>query len=361
MGFYSRKSVKVGPLRFNLSKSGVGVSAGVRGLRFGTGPRGNYVHMGRHGIYYRATLPPGSPGAQPEPERPPRAERENEPSTHEPLREIESAAAAQIVDSSSRELLQELNDKRRRPRLWPVVLAVTLLAVFVVAAMGWPGWVALLVLLIGVGLTWITYQRDLLAKTAVLLYDLEPEWEAVYGRLHRSAQHLASCSATWHIEAEGRVRDRKYHGGATNLVSRKPTFIKTAAPPFVKTNVETIAMGVGRQTLYFFPDRLLVYEANSVGGVAYPNLSISAHASRFIEDGHVPTDAKVVDSTWQYVKKSGGPDRRFKDNRQLPICEYEELVLQSATGLNEIIQVSRCHIAGDFAQEVRRLASRMPA
>jgi hypothetical protein len=29
MGFYLRKSVSVGPLRFNLSKSGVGVSAGV--------------------------------------------------------------------------------------------------------------------------------------------------------------------------------------------------------------------------------------------------------------------------------------------------------------------------------------------
>ena len=36
-----------GPFRFNLSKSGLGVSAGVPGFRVGTGPRGNYVHMGR--------------------------------------------------------------------------------------------------------------------------------------------------------------------------------------------------------------------------------------------------------------------------------------------------------------------------
>ena len=57
MGFYLRKSISVGPLRFNLSKSGIGVSAGVTGLRFGVGPRGNYVHMGRGGLYYRATLP----------------------------------------------------------------------------------------------------------------------------------------------------------------------------------------------------------------------------------------------------------------------------------------------------------------
>ena len=45
MAFYIRKAVKVGPFRFNLSKSGVGVSGGVTGLRMGTCPRGNYVHM----------------------------------------------------------------------------------------------------------------------------------------------------------------------------------------------------------------------------------------------------------------------------------------------------------------------------
>ena len=32
MGFYIRKSVSIGPLRFNLSKSGIGVSAGIKGL-----------------------------------------------------------------------------------------------------------------------------------------------------------------------------------------------------------------------------------------------------------------------------------------------------------------------------------------
>ena len=43
MGFYLRKSISVGPLRFNLSKSGVGVSAGVKGFRFGASPRGTFA------------------------------------------------------------------------------------------------------------------------------------------------------------------------------------------------------------------------------------------------------------------------------------------------------------------------------
>ena len=50
MGFYIRKSINAGPFRFNLSQSGLGVSAGIPGFRVGTGPRGNYVHMGRDGI-----------------------------------------------------------------------------------------------------------------------------------------------------------------------------------------------------------------------------------------------------------------------------------------------------------------------
>ena len=53
MGFYIRKAFRAGPVRFNLSKSGVGLSAGVRGARIGMGPRGAYVHGGRGGLYYR--------------------------------------------------------------------------------------------------------------------------------------------------------------------------------------------------------------------------------------------------------------------------------------------------------------------
>lgn len=64
MGFYLRKSVSAGPFRFNLSKSGIGMSTGVKGLRVGTGPRGAYVHAGRGGIYYRQSL--GAPRRSPE-------------------------------------------------------------------------------------------------------------------------------------------------------------------------------------------------------------------------------------------------------------------------------------------------------
>ena len=50
---YLRKHINIGPLRVNFSKSGIGVSFGVTGLRAGLGPRGAHVHAGRKGLYYQ--------------------------------------------------------------------------------------------------------------------------------------------------------------------------------------------------------------------------------------------------------------------------------------------------------------------
>ncbi|OGI25010.1 MAG: hypothetical protein A2287_09320 [Candidatus Melainabacteria bacterium RIFOXYA12_FULL_32_12] len=57
MGIFIRKSFNVGPVKVNLSKSGIGVSAGVKGFRVGRGPNGNYIHTGRKGLYYKTNLP----------------------------------------------------------------------------------------------------------------------------------------------------------------------------------------------------------------------------------------------------------------------------------------------------------------
>ena len=56
MGWYIKKSFAIGPLRLNLSKSGLGASVGVKGLRVSTGPKGAQVNAGREGLYYRASL-----------------------------------------------------------------------------------------------------------------------------------------------------------------------------------------------------------------------------------------------------------------------------------------------------------------
>lgn len=355
MGFYVRKAISVGPFRFNLSKSGVGVSAGVRGLRLGMGPRGNYVHMGQGGLFYRKTLPSGTSnnqGNQNKPE-PQQSHTEIEP---EPLTEIESDDLSQMIDSSSSDLVAEMNGKRQKMRSWPFVAVFGLAAAFFIFQNSQSPIPALVVASIAALLTILASVKDSLRKTTVLFFELEPEIESLYQKLHDAFEQISSCSSKWHVEAEGAVKDRKRNAGASSVIKRTSISLGKGSPPYVKTNISVPSIPVGKQTLYFFPDKVLVFEANSVGAVSYTNLNISVDATRFIEDGSVPTDAKVVDRTWKYVNKCGGPDKRFKDNRELPIALYEDINFTSDTGLNERVEISKVGIGDSLERSISELA-----
>jgi hypothetical protein len=202
-------------------------------------------------------------------------------------------------------------------------------------------WLIVLFGALAVGFCWLASMKDELRKTTVILYDLEPEFETAYARLHDAFGVLRSCSRIWHIEARGEVLDRKYHAGASGVVKRKQLTLTTGAPPFVKANVEVPLVPAGKQLLAFMPDRLLVFESAAIGAIKYSALALQIVQSQFVEEEAVPPDATVVGKTWRYVNKKGGPDRRFKDNREIPICAYEQIHLSSTTGLNEVIQVSR--------------------
>ena len=56
MGWSFRKSINIGPLRINLSRSGIGLSAGLKGARVSVGPKGAQIRMGKDGVYYQKTL-----------------------------------------------------------------------------------------------------------------------------------------------------------------------------------------------------------------------------------------------------------------------------------------------------------------
>jgi hypothetical protein len=63
MGIKFRKSLKAGPIRVNISKSGVGASVGVKGARVGIDAKGNsYAAGGKGGVYFRENL--GSKGGE---------------------------------------------------------------------------------------------------------------------------------------------------------------------------------------------------------------------------------------------------------------------------------------------------------
>ena len=114
MGWYLRKSFGFGPLRLNLSKSGLGYSVGVRGARIGVGPRGNYIRLGRGGVYYQKYL---SPSTTPASEQPSVTSVVEAPQLGTP---VTTAHASEFHDSTSESLLNEIRQKHQKTRIAPL-------------------------------------------------------------------------------------------------------------------------------------------------------------------------------------------------------------------------------------------------
>ena len=259
-----------------------------------------------------------------------------------------------MTDQNSAELLAELNAKHKIVSTWPFALVATVLAL-VLAFVNSPAiWIILAVLLAALTILAAWWDRN--RKTTVLFYDLQPPVLPAFEALHAASEKLAACQSTWLIEAQSRSLDVKYTAGASTTVRRRRIGLTDKAPPHVKTNIPVPSLPVGRQRLYLLPDRVLVYDERGIGAVAYESLDLSVTAQRFVEEEGLPSDAEVVNRTWKYVNKSGGPDRRFRDNPDLPIAFYDELRLRSASGLNEILQLSHRGVAQGFISSVNRLA-----
>jgi hypothetical protein len=264
-----------------------------------------------------------------------------------------------MVDSSSAALLAEINSKAKRIRLWPFAAGASVALVFGMVAGGLPVWSYCVVGALGCGAIYAASLWDRLKKTVVLFYEMEPHFEESYQTVHNMFDRMRACHMAWHVEARGDVHglyEWKTSGGASSIVRRKSVSFSQGAPPYFKTNVLIPVIPAGRQTLYFFPDRLLVYSAEGVGAVAYEALEIGWADTRFIESDGVPSDASVVGKTWRYVNKSGGPDKRFNDNCEIPIALYGAMQFGSSSGLKELFQLSRTGIGPEFEKAVQTLA-----
>lgn len=57
MGFFFRKSINLGKgFRLNLSKTGIGLSGGIKGLRVSRRGNRTTVSAGRNGLFFRKTF-----------------------------------------------------------------------------------------------------------------------------------------------------------------------------------------------------------------------------------------------------------------------------------------------------------------
>ncbi len=369
MPFYIRDSVSLGPFRINLSKSGVGISAGVKGFRVGTGPKGHYIHAGMSGVYYRKTL--GGLGRKPKPATSDgKEDYASEISRIAPneklptyitedgvlMRRIISAEADVLVSESHSEALRSLNEARERPSFTLILCVAGGVGLAFSLVSQNPLIIGLFAALLVVGYL-VGNMIDLPRRNVVFAYNLDPEAEDCYKTLVAAIDRIASASKIWFVKAQGDITNLnawKRNSGASSLVDNKETTVSYALPKGIASNVTPPMINIDGKNCYFFPDCILVEENKRFGAVRYETVRTAVRDQRMIMDT-APSDATVVGQTWKYVNKKGGPDRRFKDNRQLPICLFEEIGMVSEGGFKGLLQVSKHGISGAYGGAVSEL------
>jgi hypothetical protein len=108
---------------------------------------------------------------------------------------------------------------------------------------------------------------------------------------------------------------------------------------------EPIGIKLYGQLIYALPEGLLVISGRHFGLVEYSDLCISTGTLDLVEFGRVPRDTVETDKRWLNIRRDGGPDRRYKYNRRVPVCRYGRVEISSGSGLRIVLICSNPNIA----------------
>ncbi len=224
-----------------------------------------------------------------------------------------------LRDSTAQKLIAEINAKAQRPYYW--ILGITALIISVLF------FGLSLITFLALAFTLCLAAFDIIAKTTVLHYSFDNKNQLLFNHFSTAIATISHSQRLWLVDVSKNT-DRVEISGSNNL------------PPYIKSNISFPTLKLGKQTLYFTPDCILIHSNKIYSSVDYAKVEVIENEIVFIEREQFPGDAKAVSQTWKHTNKSGEPDKRYKDNQRYPVMLYALIQFKSATGLNKTIMSS---------------------
>lgn len=327
MGWRYRKSIGLGNgFRINISKSGIGYSWGTRGFRITKTSTGRIRKT--YSLYGTGISYVEESGC-----------RKNKPqniTSADPVYEMLSADIKNFRTAEHIDIINKIANILRLDAicnvlLWFAVMGILNYTFFILPA---------------IGLTGKIFLRILGAINLEYDFDDESKWK--YNKCVDALIRLKKCHKVWQITANRINLNKKAHSGAGISSFKEIVKIKNKAPFYIKSDIPVISIKLKKETLIFLPDKLIVSRKTKVGAISYPDISIQVNCEKFIENGKIPKDSTVAGYVWKYANKNGGPDRRYSNNYQRPVCKYGVIRIQSTQGLNVELVCSDYQAASVF-------------
>jgi hypothetical protein len=251
-----------------------------------------------------------------------------------------------IVDRSAAEIIDQINKRVKSPYYslyWGIatLLSVPLIIPPVILAF----------------VTYKAYRDDIRRKTTPLLYEFSDSYsEKKFQEGIEAFSNLATTHSSWRLKSQVAVNDWKRNAGSSAALVRQRAKLGKLKPNLIRTNVEVWGVEAGSIKLYLLPDRFFVFQDGVYSAIPYSEIQTSLQDLEYVEQEALPRDAKVVGKTWKYVRRDGGADRRFNNNRQLPIARYGLVAFSSQNFIAYLI-VSSLEVASSFTHSFSRILS----
>ncbi len=366
MSWRFRRSFKVIPgLKLNLSKSGLSLSIGGAPFTLNVGRKGAYTtsSIPGTGLSFRQRVSGKSDASRSWPPSPvitrvlPQVPR---PELHSsrpggPIQEIRSASSDILTSKSLvdlKELIQTTHEEREGIRA-DLIRAKDQEDGARPRYLSWEqGWLLKRLLrksflrrkeMADMASAKIEELEEQLQLTSVNTFaELSDEQSQRYIRMRDDFSKLAGCGAIWDLTSQETVDNARERTSVGVRISRKLVKFSLGSSELIQWEQEVPHLeNANGGDLYLYPGFILYRgPENAFAVIAYHDLEVTAVGFRCQSDEEVPSDAKIVGRTWVKVNKDGTPDRRFVNNREIPIAFYGELTLKTEAGLWESYQFS---------------------
>ncbi|MFZ5861937.1 MAG: hypothetical protein ACOYXR_03695 [Nitrospirota bacterium] len=195
-------------------------------------------------------------------------------------------------------------------------------------------------------------QEQLRLTTLATEFDIPSEQAEPYYRMRDTFATLAESQQIWDTLTKRPTNAIVERSLAKEAITREPVTFRLGRSELISWDqqVPHLANRNGGD-LWIYPGFILYRVSKEAFAlIDTRDVVLTYTPVQFIEHEHVPSDSRVIEHTWAKTNKDGSPDRRFKDNYQIPVTVYGALVFKSSSGLHEEYQVSNVGRTEQFAE-----------
>lgn len=301
MGIRFRKSINIGPLRINFSKSGVGFSIGGKGFRRTRTASGRV----------RTTLSIPGTGLSHVHESKGLGHRLNKKSTDETIE----------VDVPKPRNLSHRDGGVVVPIKKNIGLRIGILLLGVLS----------------LGLIYFHWLFSLIFGVSLLLFFmLKPKkidlTTVIRGSENESQSEINSVKKLFESDAilldgdDGVLWDQPNALDGYVINDKDNRFVEVyEVPNVIKDHKDMTMYGTNERMVIFLNNNVFIYTEDQVVGFKGTSLSLEINDVSLIQDENPYQNVLVIDTVWEHSNKDGSPDKRYKDNKKMYVCRYKRI------------------------------------